>query len=367
MFNHRTRWMLSLIVLALCLGVLAAPLAAVTAQEDGIRTLPFTGEMVNHALSPDGRILALHEIGMLHADEMIADYLPVRLLDLESGAVTPLTGPTDYATDLAFTPNGAVLASYHGNGFIWLWDVATGTAIKRIPAVPGGAQIAYYPDGRLLAVMISGIYPMITIWDTEAEQIAYVLAERADTLREYRDRLSERVAYSYTALAIPPTEGRLAVVNTYDEVLLWELNGENPVVARESGEDLPLLAVAGLSYLPDGETVVFHDRRESILYVWNTYTGTEVTSLPVESRVQPAVAPAGDRVAWVDDTLNAIIIWDLAAAAESEVIMLPSVGDIQPTRTTALSFSADGSRLVFSGFLARNTGENAAVVIDLDE
>ncbi|MBN2304991.1 MAG: PD40 domain-containing protein, partial [Anaerolineae bacterium] len=359
-----------LFALVFVLALAFAPgLLPVTAQDDAIRVIPVTGEVVLGELSPDGRTLALYEIGVMHGYEIIADYLPLRLVDIESGTVTELTGPTDYVQDVAFSPDGAILASVQANGYIYLWDTASGTEIKRIPATRTIGQIEFAPDGRTLITRSGGLEPVLLVWDTDTSVITSMLIERYPTLNETLTITVERTNYTYIEMDIAPDGSALVLVTSYDGILLWNLADELPVTLR-AGLDQPRPSIVSLAYAPGGETLIFSDR-DDMLHVWDITSASDVQTVPLVSELiagQPAWTPDGSRIAWIDAREQALVVLDLAQPDEPQIIRLPMSdyglrgGRSYPT----LALTPDGRQVVFFGYVAGDTGgENVILVFDV--
>jgi WD40 repeat protein len=115
------------------------------------------------AYSANGRTLAV-------ADETVT------LCDAATGAirVTLPAGPAvplahsrksrPCVHDLAFSPDGRVLATLHGDGVVQTWDTASGTARQSFDWQVGTlTAVAFSPDGCLCAV--AGKEGQVAVWD----------------------------------------------------------------------------------------------------------------------------------------------------------------------------------------------------------
>jgi RNA polymerase sigma factor (sigma-70 family) len=114
-----------------------------------------TGSVWNSALSPDAKVLAVgYQPGMTNRTGGFGPVpVPVRLWGVATGKMLhELAGHANEVADLAFSPDGRLLVSCGGGG-AFVWDVATGRRVPRLPAgLPGGAgSVAFSADGRTLA------------------------------------------------------------------------------------------------------------------------------------------------------------------------------------------------------------------------
>lgn len=106
--------------------------------------------------SPDGQTLASGSSGF-------AEDYAVRLWDVGSGEVLhTLEGHTTDVKDVAFSPDGRLLASCDSDGIVRLWDVAAAQQVQVLEQEWGVYTIAFSPDGAVLAT--GGFDYLVRLW-----------------------------------------------------------------------------------------------------------------------------------------------------------------------------------------------------------
>jgi DNA-binding beta-propeller fold protein YncE len=166
------------------------------------------------AFSADGRVLAISSGDLPDRDPARAEDM-VWLWDLANGAQVTfdLDAP---AADLAFNPDGSLLAvSVPGKG-IYLWEVATQTQRALLPGEygqRGTPSMAFSPDGRTLAGGAED--GTVVLWDIAT-------ATELRTLGQPGDDPVLFVAYSPDGTVLAAADARLDDDLLTNGARLWE-------------------------------------------------------------------------------------------------------------------------------------------------
>jgi WD40 repeat protein len=122
--------------------------------------------MTSVAFSPDGRFLATGSWEPY--EDMQQTDKSIWLWDVASGKfLRGLGAENDYPAtmDLAFSPDGKLLATARRDRKVQIWDPISGRLLHTLEG--GGCTVAFSPDGRLLAsgdLFFDGIN--VYVWDT---------------------------------------------------------------------------------------------------------------------------------------------------------------------------------------------------------
>jgi WD40 repeat protein len=157
-----------------------------------------SGIINNIAFSPDGKLLA-----------SASDDSTTKLWDVATGKnlATLMQSPMQFVGSVAFSPNGKTLVSGGRDGWIIFWDVATS---KKKSTLRGGMStlwcVGFSPDGTILAA--GNLDGTIELWDV-------VNLEIVDTLVGHRDGV--------LCLAFSPDGHVLASASQDKTVKLWDM------------------------------------------------------------------------------------------------------------------------------------------------
>ena len=96
----------------------------------------------------------------------------VQVMDLSHQTYGPLLAHEDYVSAVAWAPNSLILATASGatadgqfSPVVQLWDIQTGNLLSTLVQQTGVIEINFSPDGRKLAVLLSGGF--LRIWAIE--------------------------------------------------------------------------------------------------------------------------------------------------------------------------------------------------------
>ncbi|HJT78586.1 MAG TPA: protein kinase, partial [Gemmataceae bacterium] len=262
------------------------------------------------------------------------DVIRIDLLDLPSGKVrATLHGGESFIFALAFSPDGATLASGSWDWHLRLWDVATGRELITVDAGYPVLTVAFSPDGRTLAASTGAYHKgedrrrSVTLWDVASgERLPAELRPGCDIL----------------ALAYAPDGRTLAVGGADGVVRLWDPKPRAEFIALPGHQPREAWDVA---FSPDGKTLASAGD-DHVVRLWDLATGRQRAVLPGHKSLVTCVAfsPDGKRLAsgGFDEVVK---VWD---AATGHVLFTLAQG----SRVNHVAFSPDG-RLLASGDRAR--------------
>jgi WD40 repeat protein len=206
---------------------------------------------------------------------------PVRLWDVQAGQerATLLDNHTRLA-DIAFSPNGDLLATEDGNGGLKLWDVNTGKEwaafeVSRIETISHWRpNFAFSPDGQALAFEMrseSGV----TLWD----------------LAEKRERAL--LAGGSRPLVFSP-DSRILATALGQSIRCWDVaTGKELATAHGPPVQALSVAFAPVAFAPDGRTLATASRKQSDedhplfqVVLWNVSDGAQIAAWDTEVEVR---------------------------------------------------------------------------------
>ena len=206
------------------------------------------GGIQTHTISPNRETFATSH----------GDY-SVRLWDIKSGVeLVRFIGHTTVPRVLAFSPDGAILASGHRET-VHIWDVVHGTERARFD-LTGPLNFVFSPDSRKL-IGANDLHT-VKIWDiAEKKVLATLQGEDADW---------RGVA---AALAISPDGKHLASTEASNAIHLWNLE----TLRRRSLLRGHLLQIVSLAFSPDAEILASGDLKGNVI-VWDIKTKKQITA-----------------------------------------------------------------------------------------
>ncbi len=332
----------------LLLVVIAVPFAlTVSAQNAQVMEIPLN-TAANIAVSPDGTMLAAATNAVLLNDKVDPQYLPIQLIDLNTGKqVGQLSGATDYAGGLAFSPDGKTLATTHNNGVINLWDIAS----KRIktsfvigPPTRGHA-VAFLPDGQHLVLNDPVPIPVLTLWDTGSGAMVKYLVQHFDSYDQLNQLMDDHLVQDYvSALAVAPDGKTVIAATAPDDIWQWNVADGMGEKIVSSGNTNPYFDIRQISFTADGSSIYYFVQQKNELDGWNFKSNSATTPVKLTATIA-VVSPDGQTVASVQNKGDSVTFQPISGSGSPTEIKLPSGVPLNAT----LIFTTDGKKLIING------------------
>src|SRR5687768_1587380 len=113
---------------------------------------------------------------------MLLVYCAIAMGADPSPDVRVLLGHDGSVTDLAYIPNGSMLASTSHDKTIKIWDPQAGNEIRTLTGHTDGVRaVAFSPDGKVLASC--SVDKTIRLWDASSFELVRTLEGHTDAVR----------------------------------------------------------------------------------------------------------------------------------------------------------------------------------------
>ena len=283
------------------------------------------GDINDVAFNPDGTLLATTgDDGVARIwDPATGEELHTVVVAGDNGG-SRVSGPS-------FSPDGALFsAAWPAHGVVQVVDLADGRVVRQVHSVPSPTETSFDPTGTRLAIG-SDSHPVATVVDVVSGSDAVVL---------------EGGIYWVTEVAWSPDGRSIAVAGPTGDVDIFDPGkGSLRLSALGAGG-----SVWSLDWSPDAARLVA-GKSDGTARVWliEEEAAREVVTLSAHDTRQGitgvAFSPDGTRVLTGDSGINAARIWDVSKAGGGEIANLFAIGGT----FGPAAFTSDGRRLVTAG------------------
>jgi WD40 repeat protein len=306
------------------------------ASQTLIERLPgYYGEVQSVAISPNGELLAFggqdHEVQLLSLKEQttltLEDYSGYRgrlafspdskllayptvaegyprygftVRDTASGASVADVKMDSWALGMAFSTDGAVLATGNYSGEIRLWDTSDWTEIMVLEGHTRSVnRILFSPNGKVL-ISAGERNRSVRLWEMPSGKALEVLEGGA----------GDYGVYGIDALAISNDGSTLAYNGPDKTILLWNMQTRKQIGKLSSSDQY---FVTALAFSKDGEFLLSSDAlTQTFVRVWSINFLTETQSMLVQREdISDFVIDASGSRLVSSSADGTVLLWDI--------------------------------------------------------
>jgi len=311
-------------------GVLALVASVLGQRAAQAERLAFSREWAaasvnNLQVDPERSVLlalqALDEVDTLEARNALHRAIP------ELHMLLNISAHPGGVPDVAYSPDGSLIASVGARQEVKLWDANSGELVHTfLGADEFSSSVAFSPDGNTLA---TAFVTQIILWDTTSgEKIATLSGESVGTTIGYNLGVGQ--------ISFSPDGKYLATANMDGLPTIWDLDTYRKVLFLVA----EMLPPKGIDYSPDGRFLATGGD-EGIVRVWDAKLGTELLTLNLGGIIhRVSFSPDGTYLAAASED-GSIKVWD---ALTGEIVSTPP----RQSGMYDVAFLADG-RLATAG------------------
>ncbi len=222
----------------------------------------------------------------------------VRLRSLSGKQIEKNLEHSGKVNNLRFSPDGKILATVTGNGFVYLWDLS-GQQLAKFQYLGQVNNLRFSPDSKILAAVTGNGF--VYLWDLSSQQLgkfqylgqvndlrfspdskmlAIASGDGLVRLWNLQNRRLIKIKHSRRALKVTfSPDNQYIVTSSEDKILrLWDISGKK---IKDLGKD----SLKFTAFSADGQSVLtmsLGGSEKNVLYVrWFDLSGEQLTELPL--------------------------------------------------------------------------------------